>query len=204
MSKTVAYLRVSTDKQDVENQKLEILTLVNEKGLGKVEFVEDVVTGRKTWRDRKIAQILENLKEGDALVISELSRLGRSMLEIMEILSISTQKKIKVFASKGKWSLDGSMQSKIIAMCFSMAAEIENDLRSQRIKSMIATRKDLIKKSGQPYTWGRKPGPGKSKLEEHHDKIVEFLKLGVMKKNIAEMFHTTPANLRHYLKKRNL
>jgi len=204
MSKTVAYLRVSTDKQDVENQKLEILNLVNEKGLGKVEFVEDVVTGRKTWRDRKIAQILENLKEGDALVISELSRLGRSMLEIMEILSISTQKKIKVFASKGKWSLDGSMQSKIIAMCFSMAAEIENDLRSQRIKSMIATRKDLIKKSGQPYTWGRKPGPGKSKLEEHHDKIVEFLKLGVMKKNIAEMFHTTPANLRHYLKKRNL
>jgi len=96
----VAYIRVSTDKQDADNQRLEILRLANDRALGQVRFVEEVVSGRKSWRDREIASVLDSLKAGDALVVAELSRLGRSMLEIMEILSIATQRGIKVLPQR--------------------------------------------------------------------------------------------------------
>ena len=81
--------------------------------------------------------MLESLKANDAIVVSELSRLGRSMLECMEILSVAAQKRINVYAVKGSWRLDQSIQSKIIAMAFSMAAEIERDLISQRTKEAL-------------------------------------------------------------------
>jgi DNA invertase Pin-like site-specific DNA recombinase len=198
MKKTVAYIRVSTDEQDVENQRLEILTLANAKGLGKVTFIEETISGRKSWKDRKLSEVINNLDRNDSLVVAELSRLGRSMLEIMEILSISTQKGIKIYASKGNWELDGSMQSKIIAMVLAMAAEIERDLISQRTKAALATKKAAGIKLGRPQ------GPGKSKLDDRKNEILEFLELGVTKKRIAEKMDTTIGNLHHWLKKRGL
>lgn len=198
MKKTIAYIRVSTDDQDVKNQRLEILRLANEKGLGKVKFTEETVSGRKTWRDRELAQVIESLKKDDVLIVSELSRLGRSMLEIMEILSISTQRGIRVFASKGKWELDGSIQSKIIAMVLAMASEIERDLISQRTKAALATKKAAGFKLGRPS------GPGKSKLDEFKEEILELVELGVTKKRIAQKIGTTVGNLHHWMKKRGL
>src|SRR5829696_5375806 len=126
-----AYLRVSTTLQDLEKNKFEILKLANEKGLGKVRWVEETVSGKVSWHKRKIAPIVENANPNDILIVSELSRLGRSMLECMEILSIAIQHNLQVYAVKGNWSLDHSLQSKVIAMAFSMAAEIERDLISQ-------------------------------------------------------------------------
>jgi predicted site-specific integrase-resolvase len=122
--RTIAYLRVSTNDQDLEKNQADILRLANRKNLGHVHFVEETASGRVPWRRRKIATILEQLQPGDTLVVSELSRLGRSMLECMEMLSIATQKGIHLHAVKGEWQLDGSMQSTIIAMAFAMAAEI--------------------------------------------------------------------------------
>ena len=133
---TIAYLRVSTTDQDIDKNKYDILHLANEKGLGQVEWVEETVSGRVAWKKRNIAEVLEWLDAGDALLVSELSRLGRSMLECMEILSIASQKEIHIYAVKGNWQLDNSIQSKIIAMAFSMAAEIERDLISQRTKEL--------------------------------------------------------------------
>lgn len=92
--KTIGYLRVSTTNQDVEKNKSAILHLSNEKSLGKVNWMEEQISGRVSWRKRKIAQVIEELSEGDNLIVSELSRLGRSMLECMEILSIASQKGI--------------------------------------------------------------------------------------------------------------
>ncbi|GAH45131.1 unnamed protein product [marine sediment metagenome] len=198
MAKTVAYIRVSTDRQDVENQRLEILKLANDKDLGAVEFVEETISGRKPWRDRELAAIIEGFSENDCLIVAELSRLGRSMLEIMEILSVATQQKIKIYAAKGDWQLDGSMQSKIIAMVMAMAAEIERDLISQRTRAALATRK------AAGVRLGRRPGPGKSKLDDRRDEILELRDLGVTKKRIAEKMGTTVGNLRHWMKKRNL
>ena len=102
-SKTIGYLRVSTFSQELEKNKADILALANNFDLGKVAFVEEVVSGKVSWRKRKINDVLENLKAGDSIIISELSRLGRSMLECMEILSVSLQKGVHVYAVKGNW-----------------------------------------------------------------------------------------------------
>jgi len=198
MGETVAYIRVSTDRQDALNQRNEILNLANEKDLGKVHLVEEVVSGRKRWRDRALGGIVEKMKPNDAIVVAELSRLGRSMLEIMEILNLALERKIRVYAAKGKWELGDSLQSKILAMVFAMAAEIERDLISQRTKNALATKKS------QGVRLGRPKGPGKSKLDGHREDIIEYLSLGVTKKRVAERFGTTPLNLRIWLKKRGI
>jgi DNA invertase Pin-like site-specific DNA recombinase len=101
------------------------LHLANEKNFGKVDFVEETASGKISWRKRKIANILDEVKSGDRIIVSELSRLGRSMLECMEILSIATEKGVAIYAVKGNWKLDDTIQSKIVAMAFSMASEIE-------------------------------------------------------------------------------
>jgi DNA invertase Pin-like site-specific DNA recombinase len=98
--KTIAYLRVSTNDRDTEKFKLDILKLAHERDLGKVEFAEEKASGKIHWKERKIHEIIERLGEGDHLIVPELSRLGRSMLEIMEILAIAALKEINVYIVK--------------------------------------------------------------------------------------------------------
>ncbi len=196
--KTVGYLRVSTGEQELEKNKADILRLANTYDLGKVQFVEERVSGKVSWRKRKIADELESLGAKDNLIVSELSRLGRSMLECMEILSIAVQKGINVYAVKGNWRLDGSIQSKIIAMAFSMAAEIERDLISQR------TTEALRYKKAQGIKLGRPKGPGKSKLDAFRPEIESLLANGSTQKFIAGRYKTTEANLHNWLKKHGL
>ena len=136
-SKTIAYLRVSTIDQDIDKNKAAILALANTKVLGHVQFVEEKISGKISWKKRKIADVLETSEKGDNIIVSELSRLGRSMLECMEILSIASQKGINIYAVKGDWQLNNSIQSKIIAMAFSMASEIERDLISKRTREAL-------------------------------------------------------------------
>ena len=210
--KTVGYLRVSTDLQDVDNQRLEVLRLANDRGLGSVEFVEEIVSGRKSWRDRELAGVLAGLGKGDVVIVAELSRLGRSMLEIMEILSIATRAGVVVYAVKGEWVLDGSLQSKVVALAFSMASEIERDLIASRTRAALATKAALLKDNGyfiskagnKVYSLGRPPGPGASKLDEHREGIIEDLAIGVTRKRVAARLHTTEGNLRNWLRKRGL
>ncbi|KPA17354.1 resolvase domain-containing protein [Candidatus Magnetomorum sp. HK-1] len=196
--KTIAYLRVSTIDQDIEKNKAEILKLANDKKLGQVEFIEEKISGKISWKKRKIADILNSLKLGDNLIVSELSRLGRSMLECMEILSIASQKEINIYAIKGNWQLDNSIQSKIIAMAFSMAAEIERDLISKRTKEALTAKKLAGVKLGRPK------GIGKSKLDQYRTEIEALLKNGSTQKFIARKYGTTETNLHHYLKKHNI
>lgn len=196
--RTIGYLRVSTSEQDIEKNKYDILQLANEKRLGQVEWIEETVSGRVAWRERLIADVLEELQAEDSLVVSELSRLGRSMLECMEILSIASQKGIAIYAVKGNWQLDNTIQSKIIAMSFAMAAEIERDLISQRTKEALAARR----KAGK--TLGRPQGTGKSKLDKHRPEIEALLANGSTQKFIAQRFDTTEANLSRWLKKHGL
>ena len=120
------------------------------------------------------------------------------MLECMEILSIAGQKKINIYAVKGNWQLDHTIQSKIIAMAFSMAAEIERDLISQRTKEALRARKA----AGKPL--GRPKGPGKSKLDKYRPEIEALLANGSTQKFIAKRYGTTEANLHNWLKKHGL
>jgi DNA invertase Pin-like site-specific DNA recombinase len=193
--KTIGYLRVSTGVQDLDKNKADILRLANQEDLGRVQFVEEKASGKVTWRKRRIADLLETLQAKDNLIISELSRLGRSMLECMEILSIALQKGIRVYAVKGNWHLDQSMQSKIIAMAFSMAAEIERELISQRTTEALRYRK------AQGMQLGRPPGPGKSKLDPYRPEIEGLLANGATQRFIARRYKTTEANLHNWLKK---
>jgi DNA invertase Pin-like site-specific DNA recombinase len=198
MMKTISYLRVSTIDQDIEKNKAEILKLANSKQLGNVTFIADKVSGKIPWRKRKIAGILADLKKGDNILVNELSRLGRSMLECMEILSIATEKSINIYAVKGSWQLDGSIQSKIIAMAFAMAAEIERDLISKRTKEALAAKKANGIKLGRPK------GIGKSKLDKYKPEIEALLNNGSTQKFIANRYGTTEANLHNWIKKNGI
>lgn len=197
-TKTIAYLRVSTADQNIEKNKSDILHLANEKGLGKVEWVEEQASGRISWHKREVAQALEKLQSGDNLIVSELSRLGRSMLECMEILSIASQREINIYAVKGNWQLDQSIQSKILAMAFAMAAEIERDLISQRTKEALAAKKKAGMKLGRPK------GSGTSKLDKHRPEIEALLETGSTQRYIASRFNTTESNLSRWMKKHRL
>lgn len=189
MSRNIAYLGVSTTGQDLEKNKSDILALANEKMLGHVEFVEEKVSGNVSWRQRKIAPVLDELTKGDSILLSEFSRLGRSMLECMEIISIAVGKGIKIFTVKGAWQVDDSIQSKVMAMVFSMAAEIERDLISKRTKEALQSRK----LSG--VVLGRPKGPGKSKLDLHKFEIVALLNNGSTQKFIAARYKVTEPTL---------
>jgi len=190
----IGYLRVSTADQDLEKNKADILQLANHHDLGRVHFAEEKISGKVSWRNRKLAEVLGSLQANDAIIVSELSRLGRSMLECMEILSVTAQKRINVYSVKGAWRLDQSIQSKIIAM----AAEIERDLISQRTKEALRFKK------AQGMILGRPPGPGKSKLDPFRPEIEGLLANGSTQKFVAVRYHTTEANLHNWLKKRGL
>lgn len=170
----------------------------NDKGLGQVKWIEETASGRVSWKKRKIAQIIEQLQAGDTLLVSELSRLGSSMLECMEILSVASQKEINIYSVKGNWQLDNSIQSKIIAMAFSMASEIERDLISQRTKEALLAKK----KAGVKL--GSLKGVGKSKLDKFRPEIEALLANGSTQKFIARRYETTEANLSRWIKKHGL
>jgi len=196
--RTVGYLRVSTGAQDLDKNRADILALANREDLGRVEFVEEKVSGKTPWRKRRIATVLDELQEGDVLIVSELSRLGRSMLECMEILSIAAARRLRVYAIKGNWRLDDTIQSKIVAMAFSMAAEIEHDLISARTTEALRARKA----SGLPL--GRPKGPGKSKLDPFRPEIEAMLANGSTQAFIARRYGTTPANLSNWIRKHGI
>ena len=196
--RTVAYLRVSTREQDLEKNKADILMLANRRAFGHVGFVEETVSGRVAWRHRQLAQVLDELQAGDRLVVSELSRLGRSMLECMEILAIAAQKGIHLYAVKGEWQLDGTIQSTIMAMVFAMAAEIERELISQRTPEALRVKKVA------GATLGRPRGPGKSQLDRYQPEIEALLANGSTQTFIAKRYGTAEGTLYNWLKKRGL
>lgn len=196
--RTIGYLRVSTFSQELEKNKTDILKLANERDLGRVEFIEEKVSGKGSWRDRKLAGILDGLQKGDTIIVSELSRLGRSMLEIMEILSIALTKGVFIFAVKGNWHLDDSIQSKVVAMAFSMAAEIERELISSRTVEALKHCKAMGIKLGRPR------GAGKSKLDKFRPEIEALLQNGTTQKFIANRYGATEGTITNWIKKNKI
>ena len=198
MSKTYAYIRISTDKQDLENQKYAILEYANEKGLGNVEFIKETVSGTKSWKNRKLKELIDELQKGDNLIVAELSRLGRSMLEIMELLSILLRKGVNVYVVKGNYELKDDIQSKVLTFAFSLASEIERELISQRTKEALAKRKAEGKKLGRPK------GSYNSRLDEKREYIEELVSKGVSISSIAKILGVHYNTMRNYIKSRKL
>jgi DNA invertase Pin-like site-specific DNA recombinase len=163
-----------------------------------VSFVEEKISGKISWCKRKILEILDELAKGDAIIVSELSSLGRSTLECMEILSVALTKGVNVYSVKGNWKLDNSIQSKIVAMAFSMAAEIERDLISQHTKEALRYKKEQGIKLGRPL------GPGKSKLDKFRPEIEALLSNGSSQKFIAQRYGATEATVSNWIKKNRI
>lgn len=196
--RTIGYLRVSTKEQDLNKNKTEILHLANDKKLPHIEWVEEKVSGTKDWKTRKLGEIICELKDGDTIIVSELSRLGRSLLQILEILEHCRNKSIRIYAVKGGWSLDSTMQSKILSMFLGMASEIERDLISSRTKEALKARKAAGVKLGRPK------GSGKSKLDPYRDEIAAMLRCGTRQNYIAQKYEITPAALNQWIRKNNI
>ena len=194
-----AYLRVSTDTQDNQNQKLGILDYANAAHLTHLHFVEDTTSGKVPWQQRKIGELLQSAKKNDVLIVSEISRLGRSALHVLEILEFSAQHEISVHIAKNRFIIDGSIQATITATILGLAAQIEREFISLRTKEALAKCKQDGKKLGRPK------GPAKSlKLDQKHDEIIGYLQKKISKRSIAKLIECSPSSLYAWLKKRRI
>lgn len=197
--KTICYIRVSTVDQDTEKNKAAVLGFANSRDFGKVEFVEEKVSGMKSWKKRKLAEVVETLQVGDRLIVPELSRLGRSLIEVLEVLNVLTDKNVAVFSVKENFQLNGTdMQSKVMRTMLALFAEIEHDLIVARTTEGLAMARQKGAKLGRPK------GPGKSKLDPHKEEIVALLKTGSRRNYIAKKYGTSQVNLSLWLKSRGL
>jgi DNA invertase Pin-like site-specific DNA recombinase len=196
----IGYLRVSTIDQDTEKNKAAVLAFANAKGfIGKVEFVEEKISGLKSWKKRKLNDLVQSMQAGDILIVPELSRLGRSLVEVLEVLNALKDKQVKVYSVKENFQLNGDdMQSKVMRTMLGLFAEIERDLISARTKEGLAAAKASGKRLGRPK------GPGKSKLDGFRPEIEALLKNGSRKNFVAKRYGVTPATLSNWLKKHGL
>jgi DNA invertase Pin-like site-specific DNA recombinase len=194
-----AYLRVSTEMQDIENQKLGILEYCNTRQLVPVEFVQETKSSRVSWEEREMGRIVNQLQPGDNLVVSEVSRMARSTLEVLRILELAAKKETSVHIVKNGMVMDGSMQATITATILGLAAQIERDFISMRTKEALAHRK------AQGLPMGRPKGPAKHvKLDEHREQITDYLRKGVSKRSIARIIECSPTTLHNWINRNKL
>lgn len=144
------YIRVSTDKQTVENQRFEILKFCSKNSIKVDEWIEETISGTLSPEKRELGQLLTNIKEDDLIICSELSRLGRSLFMIMSILNLIMQKGARIWTVKDNYRLGDDIQSKVLAFAFGLSAEIERNLISQRTREALALKKSQNIKLGRP------------------------------------------------------
>ena len=195
-----AYLRVSTNAQDVENQKHGILEYANAVGIGRLEFYSDEVSGKVRWSERVIGKVLlEVCARGDRLIFSEVSRIGRSTLQVLEVLQLCIDRGIEVHIAKQQMKFDGSMQSRIATTVLGLAAEIEREFISARTKEALARRKAAGMKLGRPKGEARW-----LKLDHQEAEIKSYLDKGINKSAIAKLCDCSPSTLYHWMKRRSV
>ena len=194
------YIRVSTDKQTVENQRFEIENYCRERDLIVNAWIEETISGRKKIDDRKLGKLLGRLKPNDTIICAELSRLGRNMFMIMSILNYCMENNIKVWTIKDNYRLGDDLTSKVLAFAFGLSAEIERNLISQRTKEALARKKSEGIQLGRPK--GRKSSyyklTGKEKL------IIELRQKELSKTKIAKILDVHRNTLSSFMKKNNI
>lgn len=191
----IGYIRVSSSKQTLQHQKFEITNFALKNGIKIDEWIEEQISSRKALDKRKLGELLNNLQENDILITCEISRLGRSLLEVMKILETCLNKNCQVWTLKENYRLGNDIQSKVLAFAFGLAAEIERNLISQRTKSSLASIKANGKKLGRPF----KAETKKLKLSKNQKQIQKLLDQGISKSKIAKIFGVQRATLRRYM-----
>ena len=196
----IAYLRISTEQQDLNSQKLELHEYARKNDYKITQFIEVEQSSRKSTQIRKIDELLENLQEGDLLLVSELSRLGRSVGQVIQIVDTLIQKRERLIAIKESIKINGKqdIQTKTMITMFGLFAEIERDLISERTKQGLLAAKKKGKLLGRPK------GSGKSRLDPFKPEIEALLKNGSSKTFIAKRYETSLPNFYKWLKKHDL
>jgi len=183
---TYGYVRVSTDRQRVDNQEYEIQRFCQKNNIVIDEWIKETISGTKTPDKRKLGGLLEKVQKGDLIICAELSRLGRSLFMIMSILNRLMAIDAKVWTIKDNYRLGDDIQSKVLAFAFGLSAEIERDLISQRTKEALALRRAEGVILGRPV--GSKTDPKFLKLAGKKEEITELRKKQIGKSAIGRMF----------------
>lgn len=192
------YIRVSTDRQTVENQRYEIRTFCKKEGLQVDKWIAETTSGAKEVNKRKLGQLLEGVQQGDIIICSEISRLGRSLFMIMEILNHCMTIGVKVWTIKDNYRLGDDISSKVLAFAFGLSAEIERKLISQR------TREALRRKKAEGVKLGRPKGPGKRKLDGKEEEIRRFLEAGISKTRLSKLYNVNNSTFHDFLTAKGL
>ena len=192
------YIRVSSDKQTVENQRFEIINFCKRENLKIDGWIEETVNGTKSYSKRELGDLLSKVKKEDLIICSELSRLGRNLFMIMEILNQCMNKECRVWTIKDGYRLGDDIQSKVLAFAFGLSAEIERNLISQRTKEALARKKAEGVTLGRPK--GRKSS--KVKLSGKENYIDELLMQGVSISEIARIYKVNRNTVSKFIKER--
>ncbi len=195
-----AYLRVSTDQQDTDNQKHGIIQYAKSNNLQNLQYIEDTASGRKHWTERQLGTLLEQANSGDVILFAEVSRIGRSTLQVLEFLQAAADKQVIIHIAKQRMIFDNSLNARIIATTLALAAEIEREFISVRTKEALAKRKAEGKPLGRPKGATNK----KHKLDEHEQDIKDLLRAKVSKAAIARMLGVSRNTVRDFVKRKNL
>lgn len=191
------YIRVSTDKQTVENQRYEINTFCQKLNIHIDGWIEETISGTKNFDKRKLGDLLKIVQKDDLIICAELSRLGRNFFMIMEILHICMNKECKVWTIKDNYRLGDDIQSKVLAFAFGLSAEIERNLISQRTKEALARKVQEGIVLGRPK--GRKTSPEKHKLYDKDIIICELLIFGISQRKISKLFSVDRNTLSRFI-----
>ena len=194
------YIRVSSDRQTVENQRYEINRFADSNGIRIDGWIEETISGSKNYDKRKLGALLDRVKDGDLIICAELSRLGRTLFMIMDILNICMSKNCRVWTIKDNYRLGDDIQSKVLAFAFGLSAEIERNLISQRTKEALA------RKRAEGVVLGRPVGSksAKVKLSGKEDFIRELLSHNVPKTQIAKMLKVDRMTVDAFIKRESI
>ena len=194
---TYGYIRVSSDKQTVENQRFEIKNFCKRQNMKVDGWIEETISGTKNYSKRRLGVLLKKVTKGDMIICSELSRLGRSLFMIMDILNICMNKECQVWTIKDNYRLGDDISSKVLAFAFGLSAEIERNLISQR------TREALARKKAEGVVLGRPKHVRNSQLNpvctRRHKHILALLEEGESIPRIAGRIGVARGTLYRYL-----
>lgn len=192
----VAYLRVSTVKQFLANQREELLRFAEKNGLQIDKWYTETVSGSVRSKDRKLSGVLNRMQRGDSLIVTEISRLSRTMLEIMTILNSCIKKEIVLYSTKEGYVFQNDMNSKVLGFAFGLMAEIERNLISMRTKEALARRRQ------EGVKLGRKKGtcPAMRVLRENKRRLIKDAQRGVSCSELARQMGVSRTTMHRFLK----